>query len=170
MKKMIILLLAIALVLCAAGCAAPKAAAPSPSLPPAASVNSPGINAELGITLTLKDLTRSGATIVCAQSGGDSVSELSTGSFFIVERLTETGWVEVEQRKLDGDLAWTMEAYIVTLNGTTEWDLNWEWLYGELELGHYRVGKEFMNFRGPGDSDHVMIYTEFSFGEMLIAE
>lgn len=170
MKKMIILLLAFALLLCAAGCAAPKAQSGAPAPSPAVSDNLPGVDTELGITLTLKNLTPTGATIVCTQSGGNSVSEVNTGSYFIVERLTEAGWAEVEQLELEGELAWTMEAYIVPLNGTIEWDVNWEWLYGELEPGHYRVGKEFMNFRGPGDSDHVMIYTEFSFGEMLIAE
>ena len=75
MRKMTILLLALALVLCTVGCGAPKEQAPSPapSLSPAVSINAPGVNEELGITLTLKDMTRSGATVVCTQSGGESV-------------------------------------------------------------------------------------------------
>jgi len=166
MKRFLVLALSLAFSLCIAGCStdAPDTpvASPSPqssgSLLPAQEPNS------WGITLTLKDLTRTGATIVCTQSGGVSVSELNTGSYFILEELTESGWKEVAQRKLEGDLAWTMEAYIVNLEGTTEWTLSWEWLYGELPDGHYRLGKEFMNFRAPGNYDKMMVYTSFGFG------
>ena len=124
----------------------------------------------LGITLTLENLTRTGAKIVCIQSGGENVNELNTGSYYILERLTESGWVEVEQRELGGELAWTAEAWLVNLSGTTTWDLNWEWLYGKLPDGHYRMGKEFMNFQAPGKYDHLMVYVEFSFGQMPISE
>lgn len=175
MKRYCLLVLVIALLFCAAGCGSP-AQSETPDLPestPSAEATdaaSPLPEYDWGISLTLDNLTRTGATVVCTQSGGESVSELNTGSFFILEQLTEDGWQEVEQRKLDGDLAWTMEAYIVNLNGTTQWDLSWEWLYGELPDGHYRVGKEFMNFRSPGNYDKMMVYAEFSFGQMPIAE
>ena len=166
MKKMTILLLALVLVLCAVGCGAPKEQAPSPptSLSPAVTINVPGVNEELGITLTLKDMTRSGATVVCAQSGGESVKELFTGSYSIVERLTDGVWVEVEQVEFEGELAWTAEAWLVNLNGTTEWSVKWEWLYGQLPDGHYRIGKEFSNSVAPGKSEKAMIYTEFFLG------
>ena len=44
---------------------------------------------------------------------------------------------------------------------TTQWDVNWEWLYGELPAGEYRIGKEIMNFRGAGDYDTEMLYAGF---------
>ena len=175
MKRYCLFILVLSLLFCTAGCSSPAHGETStlPKSTPSAEISdvaSPLPEYDWGITLTLDNLTRTGATIGCTQSGGESVSELNTGSFFILEQLTERGWVEVEQRKLEGDLAWTMEAYIVNLNGTTQWDLSWEWLYGELPDGHYRVGKEFMNFRGPGDYDTMMVYAEFSFGQMPIAE
>lgn len=163
MKRFFAATLLFALFLCTAGCAADTPGASTALPSPEVSVPVQEAN-DWGISLTLKDLTRTGATIVCTQSGGISVSEINTGSFFILEKLTESGWQEVEQRNLEGDLAWTMEAWIVNLNGTTEWTLNWEWLYGELPDGHYRLGKEFMNFRGPGDYDKMMVYTFFGFG------
>lgn len=173
MKRYLTIMLALMLLLCAAGCAAPETAVPElPNDPPASETGNaapPRQEYDWGVSLSLENLTRTGATIVCTQSGGTFTGELNTGSFFILEQLTENGWQEVEQRKLDGDLAWTAEAYIVNLNGATEWELNWEWLYGELPDGHYRVGKEFMNFRGPGDYDTMMVYTEFSFGQIPIA-
>lgn len=175
MKRYVALVLTLVLFLFLVSCAAPTQneipdlpdEAPSSEI---ADTAPPQPENNWGITLTLENLTRSGATIVCTQSDGNLTGELNTGSYYIVERLTETGWEEVEQRELEGELAWTAEAWIVNMGGTTKWDVSWEWLYGELPDGHYRIGKSFMNFRGPGDYDSMMIYAEFSFGEMLISE
>jgi len=35
----------------------------------------------------------------------------------------------------------------------------------QLETGEYRIGKEFMSFRGTGDFDKQVIYAEFSIKE-----
>ena len=42
-----------------------------------------------------------------------------------------------------------------------EWEVNWEWLYGELPVGKYRIGKQIMDWRAPGDYDTVLYYAEF---------
>lgn len=127
-------------------------------------VSPPEPEYDWGVTLTLKNLTRTGATIVCTQSGGSPTGELHTGSYYIVERLTENGWEEVEHRQLDGELVWTAEAWLVNMDGTTEWEVNWAWLYGELPDGHYRIGKCFDDFRGSGDYHTMMVYATFGFG------
>ena len=59
------------------------------------------------------------------------------------------------------DIAWTMEAWMIPKEDTISWDVNWEWLYGKLPAGEYRIGKEIMNFRGTGDYDVEMVYAEF---------
>lgn len=168
MKKCLVLLLLLTLILCGTGCAAQPENAPEPSGTPSIVVI-PGTNSDLGITLSLKDITRSGATVVCTQSSSTPIGELTTGSYFVVERLDKDNtWTEVEQLKLDGDLAWESIAYLVNLNGTTEWEVNWGWLYGELPDGHYRIGKQFIHSPEPGILETSILYTEFSFGEMLI--
>lgn len=168
MKKHLALLLVLTLILCGTGCAAQPEQTPEQSGTPSIAVL-PGTDTDLGITLTLKDITRSGATVVCTQSGGESIGELTTGSYFVVERLNkDNNWTEVEQLKLDGELSWTAIAYLVNKNGTTEWEVNWGWLYGELPDGHYRIGKQFIHSPEPGILDTHILYTEFSFGEMLI--
>lgn len=119
-----------------------------------------------GITLTVKDETPSGVTIVCTQSGGSPTGELTTGSYFVVERLgPDNAWKEVTHLQLEGELAWTAEAWLVNMDGITEWQVNWEWLYGQLPGGIYRIGKQFMDFRGVGDYDTMLIYAEFGIVE-----
>ena len=115
-----------------------------------------------GIKLSLENLTPTGATIKCEQSGGEATGELETGSWYIVERWTQMdGWKEVETVIDKQQVGWTSEAYMILEDSTSEWEVNWEWLYGELPVGKYRIGKQIMDWRAPGDYDTVLYYAEF---------
>lgn len=114
-----------------------------------------------GVELLTENITPSGLTIICNQAGGTNVFELNTGSFYVIQKLVETGYVDVEYLPQEYDIGWTSEAYIINKDGSTKWDINWEWLYGKLTAGEYRIGKEIMNFRGPGDFDQEMVYAHF---------
>ena len=112
-----------------------------------------------GITLTAENVTPTSATIKCLQSGGEPTGELQTSSYFIIENWTEkNGWT---QAPYYCEAAWTEEALMIPKDNVTEWEIDWEWLYGTLLAGKYRLGKEIMDFRGPGDYDIQMIYAEF---------
>ena len=114
-----------------------------------------------GITLKADNVTATGLTIVCNHSGGENVVKLNTGSYYVIQKLEETGWIDVEYLPQEYELAWTSEAWIIQKECTTQWDVNWEWLYGELSAGKYRIGKEIMNFGSTGDFDKEMVYAEF---------
>lgn len=114
-----------------------------------------------GINLTAENITSTSATIKCVQSGGEPTGELHTGSWFIIENWTEeNGWKEMPY-VVEGDIAWTEEAWMITTDDVYEWDINWEYLYGAIPEGKYRIGKEIMDFRGPGDFDKAIYYAEF---------
>ena len=115
-----------------------------------------------GITLEAQNVTPSAMTIVCHQSGGENVSELYTGSFYVIQRLEEAGWVDVEYIPQEYDVIWTAEGWGIQKENTTTWGVNWEWLYGKLPAGEYRIGKEIMNFRGTGDYDKEIVYVDFT--------
>ena len=53
-------------------------------------------------------------------------------------------------------------AYVVPTGGELERELNWSWMYGELEAGEYLLVKEFMDFRGTGDYDTFTFSVEFT--------
>ncbi|MBR4869609.1 MAG: hypothetical protein IKU12_02385, partial [Oscillospiraceae bacterium] len=92
---------------------------------------------------------------------GESTSELNTGSDYVIQKSEGTGWVDVEYLPQEYELVWTAEAWMIQKEGATQWDVNWEWLYGELPAGEYRIGKEIMNFRGAGDYETEMLYAGF---------
>ena len=167
MKRMLALLYALLLTGCSAGGGKENASPSSLTERPIAVVegsSSSGnleINDPWGIALTVKDVTPTGVTIVCAQSGGTDVAELNTGSYFVVEQLHGDHW-EVCTSIIEGEFAWTAEAWMIPQGDSVEWKTDWAWLHGELAPGTYRVGKEIDNFRGTGDFDTAVYYAEFT--------
>ncbi len=117
--------------------------------------------AQWGITLSAENVTPAGLTLVCTQSGGTPTGELQTGSWYILERFTEEGWTEVEWVPQEYDVAWTAEAWNIPKEDTVEWKVDWEWLYGKLSPGTYRIGKSVNDFRETGDYDTQNFYAEF---------
>ena len=114
-----------------------------------------------GITLSADNVTPTGLTIVCFHSGGENVSELNTGSYYVLQKLEDKSWVDVEYLPQEHPVGWTQEAWIIEKESTTFWEVDWEWLYGKLAAGEYRIGKEIMKFRSTGDYDEEMLYADF---------
>lgn len=120
------------------------------------------IDENWGVALTVENVTSSGAVIHCTQSDGEATGDLQTGSWYILENWTqENGWKEVPRVNPDMELVWTQEAWIIPKDDTCNWELNWEFLYGKLPVGKYRVGKEIIDFRGTGDFDKAIYFAEF---------
>lgn len=113
-----------------------------------------------GITLSVKNVTANGATVVFKQSGGNPSGELNTGSYYRLEHKNEEMAFIFE-----GETAWTSEAYMIPKDGEVEMEVNWQWLYGTLEPGTYRIVKEVMDFRAPGDFDEKEYSAEFTIPE-----
>jgi hypothetical protein len=116
---------------------------------------------KFGITLTAENVTSKGLTLVCNQSGGEDIAELTTGSYYVIEKLEGEDWVKVPYAPQEYDVVWDMVAYFVKLGGETTYEINWEWLYGTLGAGEYRIGKEITNFRATGDYDSEILCAEF---------
>ena len=159
MKKILAVVLALVCMLSVVGCT-PKTDGDT-SQNPRENETSDVTPNQWGIVLEVDNVTENGLTIVCNHSGGENVAELYTGSYYVIQKLEKTDWVDVEYLPQEYELTWTLEARIIQKEGTTQWDVNWEGLYGELSAGEYRIGKEIMNFRGTGDFDEEMVYAGF---------
>ena len=118
-------------------------------------------NEKWGISLIVDNLTSSGAIIKCTQSGGEPTGELHTDSWYILENWTqENGWKEMPYI-IDGVIARNDIAWIIPMEDTLELEVNWEWLYGKLPDGKYRIGKSITDFRETGDFDTATYFAEF---------
>jgi len=113
-----------------------------------------------GVRLYAEDVTNRGATVKFSQKGGKVTGELQTGEAFWLEKKVDNKWVSCNTNPLI-DYAFHMVAYMLKKDGTIELETEWEWLYGMLEEGQYRIAKEVMDFRKTADYDEQIYYAYF---------
>ncbi len=118
-----------------------------------------------GISLSVKDVSAAGLTLVCNQSGGAPTGSLNTGSYFAVLRENNGVFEELPSILPAEQVGWTSEAYEIKMDGETEWEIQWAWLYGELEPGEYHLRKQFMDHRDAGDYDIAVLSVPFTVPE-----
>lgn len=105
-----------------------------------------------GITLRADNVTPKGMTLMIEQFGGNPSGELDTGAEYWLEMMVNDEWQLVETK--DGNTPiWTALGYRIKKNDVTKHEVNWEYLYGKLSPGFYRLKKEIMDFRAAGDYD-----------------
>lgn len=116
-----------------------------------------------GLTLSVKDVTNTGLTLVCTKNGGNPTGELTCGTEYHLSVLEDGVWKDVPT--VIEEYAWNSLAYHFSEGQDTEFNYTWEWLYGKLSAGTYRLTKGFMDFRGAGDYDTAMYWVEFEITE-----
>lgn len=119
------------------------------------------IDLNWGLELSVDNISTTSLTLSIEQSGVEINGELWTGSPYWIELYKDGEWKSIEETPSEYERAWTMEAYIIPLNGKTEMDVNIEWLYGELPAGHYRIGKDISVSYAAGNRDSQILYAEF---------
>ncbi len=130
-----------------------------------------------GLRLEARDVTPEGATVVFRQVGGNTSGEtrgnvsgeLQTGEAFYLEKLVGNKWVGCETNPLI-DYAFNLVAYKINKDGETEMKTDWEWLYGALTAGQYRLSKSVMDFRKTADYDEQIYYAYFEIPENFANE
>lgn len=164
MKRWLTLTLAGLLVLSLAGCGSSDGAGSSApqKINSSSSESSSVQTAEdpWGLTLSVKDVTPTGLTLVITQEGGSPTGTLQYGSDYTLE-VEQGGTWQIVPDIVDGNFAWDGMAYLVTMDGETEQAVDWDWLFDPLSPGHYRLSKEFMDFRDTGDYDTQLYEIEF---------
>ena len=116
---------------------------------------------KIGLHFSLKNISRSGATLVFDQYDAEApTGDLQHGSEFVLEILKDGEWEEAPVT-IEGEYGFNEPAFMITAGERTEVELPWEWLYGELAAGEYRIKKRVMDFRGGGDYDVYTVYAQF---------
>lgn len=105
-----------------------------------------------GLTLSAEHVTPTGLILKIEQFGGTPTGSLEYGPPYFLETTAGDEWQEVKT-KTGEPLAWNMPSYRIARNDITEEYIDWEYGYGELTPGFYRLKKTIMDFRGTGDFD-----------------
>ena len=116
---------------------------------------------EIALSVSLKNITPTGATFVFDQYDADAPKgELIYGAEFVLEVLKNGEWERAPVTK-EGNYAFNLIAYFLPCEEITEFEIDWGWLYGELEPGEYRIGKGVDDFIETGVYDSYMVYARF---------
>ena len=105
------------------------------------------------VNMMIKDgtLTRKGATIIITDK---SNRENVYGDSYRIDRLENGVWVEL--KTIIENYAWNSIGYSVDKNNELEMKINWEWLYGSLEDGKYRLVKD-TSYAGEGTKHYITV-------------
>ena len=112
-----------------------------------------------GVTMEVTECSDISVTVRIVN---DTDKDIQCGEDFCLEvQDEETG----EWRKLDeviDNAAFNAIAYMVQKDSPYEAVIDFEWLYGKLEPGRYRIVKTVTDFRGTGDFTDYTFIAEFS--------
>lgn len=111
------------------------------------------INNVEGITMQVKKGTESstGLTVIIENH---SDKDTIYGKDFLLEKKIKDTWYQVPV-ELKGNFGFNDIGYDLTPSESSEWTVEWEWLYGKLDPGEYRIVKDISLLRKTGD------YTEY---------
>lgn len=98
-----------------------------------------------------------GATVVFRQEKAPEGYVVLCGNDYILERYTEQGWVSMPVSQQD--VNWVKDAFVVTAIPRDE--IDWQWLYGSLPNGHYRIGKTVTLSQNGNNVKSTAVYGEF---------
>lgn len=91
-------------------------------------------------------------------SSGDVGKVLQTGAWFTIQRKVDGAWYDLAPI---AEVAWHQIAYEISAGETTVLPVTWEYLYGELPAGQYRIVISIHDWRAPGDYDTYYLADEF---------
>lgn len=84
--------------------------------------------------------------------------ELQYGEYYDIQVQVDEEWYSLQTL---GDFAYHALAYPVAVGETRVWPVDWELVYGALPVGHYRIVKDIMDYRAPGDYTEYYLAAEF---------
>lgn len=147
MKKLLALLLCFSCLFSFAACGADKGD----------TFGAEGTAEDWGIHMTLENVSSTGLTLTITRSGGIAAGSLETGADYYLER-SEDGvfWEPVSTFE---EPVWDMMSRLILEGENLVFNLDWSWLYGNLEPGQYRIYKTITLFGETGAKES-QIYCE----------
>lgn len=96
------------------------------------------VNNLTGAALTIEEasITKKRMTIKLSNETKDI---LTYGSFYAIEKYTSGKWYKIPYTS--ENISWTLEGRWLESNDSVEIKTGWDWAYGKLNKGHYRIIK-----------------------------
>ncbi|WP_069999945.1 immunoglobulin-like domain-containing protein [Cellulosilyticum sp. I15G10I2] len=111
------------------------------------------------VTMTVKEeMASSTGLIVVFENKSDN--QCIYGEHFLLEKKINERWYQVPV-VIDGNYGFNDIGYDLASGDTREWTVDWNWLYGSLNTGEYRIVKDILNFRDTGDYDMYYLAAAF---------
>ena len=107
---------------------------------------------DIGVSMDLSNITPISATVHFYRFNTENAGELSYGESFVLEKEILGKWETVPNNT--EDTAFTDIAYIIPENDTGEIELIWDWIYGPLYPGTYRIREIVYNNKDGNRSEH----------------
>ena len=104
----------------------------------------------IGVMMDVRHVTPTGLTVHFRRYDNGYKGEMTYGEEYTLERLNNDVWEPVPT--VIGDGGFNDIAYIIEPDGESEIETDWEWLYGKLSPGTYKITKTVMTERKEGDS------------------
>ena len=105
----------------------------------------------LGLIMDVRNISPTGLTVHFRQYEKKDVDEIFYGEPYTLERLVNGKWEAVP--RIVAEASYHDIAYIIPSEGESELETNWEWLYGRLDPGTYKITKLVMTKKEDGDSN-----------------
>ena len=118
------------------------------------------VNNFTDVTMTVKEETIS-PTDLTVVFENNSDNHCIYGEFFALEKKIKGKWYQVPVT-INGNYGFNDIGYELTSGEKEEFKVDWEWLYGSLDAGSYRIIKDILDFRSTGDFDEYYLAAEFT--------
>lgn len=113
-----------------------------------------------GVTMAVKEGTVS-TTGLTLEFVSDTDKKCIYGEFFLLEKRINEKWYQVPIT-IEAEYGFNDIGYELNPGSRSEWRVNWNWLYGSLEAGDYRIVKDILDFRKAGDFDAYYLAAGFT--------
>ena len=113
----------------------------------------------IAVSMSVKHVTPRGLTVHFRQYEKRETEELTYGEAYQLEKFNGTDWEEVPQIIDNG--TFTDIGYTLPSEGEADIEVDWEWLYGRLSPGRYRITKSIVDVRKVGNNPLYYLKSEF---------
>lgn len=117
----------------------------------------------IAVMMSVTDVTPSGLTVHFRQYDKRDTEELTYGQAYTLQMQDGDSWENVPTIIDNG--AFTDEGYILPNEGEADMVTDWEWLYGKLSPGTYRITKTIVDSKPVGNNPLYFLSAQFVIAE-----